>query len=348
MPGSRGAIVASTAADVRDIMVEGESGILNIAPDRLRPLYEPSKRRLTFPNGTTATLFSADEPNNLRGPQSHWAICDELAKWRYPEAFDMLMLGLRLGTDPRVAIATTPRPTALIKRLLEDSHCTVTHGSTYENRANLAVAFFDQIITQYEGTRLGRQEINAEVLTDTPGALWTREMLDACRVTKLPPLVRIVVAVDPEATSSEQSAETGIVVAGISADKQGYVLDDVTVRATPHGWATQAVAAYAKHRADRIVYETNQGGEMVEHTLRTVDANASLKGVHASRNKQARAEPIAALYEQGKVHHVGTFTEMEDQLCNWTPGNTSPDRLDALVWALTELILDDKGLQLWL
>lgn len=325
-------------------MVEGESGLLNVSQDR--PVYEPSKRRLTWPNGATASTFSADEPDRLRGPQFHWAVCDELAAWRFPQAFDMLMLGLRLGDDPRCAIATTPRPTEIIRRLVASSTTVVTRGNTYENRANLADAFFSQIIGQYEGTRLGRQEINAEILEDVPGALWTRAMLDNLRVTQAPQLTRIVVAVDPEATSAENSAETGIIVAGLGMDKHGYVLDDRTIRGLPSAWAHQAIAAYHSRRADRIVYETNQGGDMVAHTLQTVEMSIPLKGVHASKNKQARAEPIAALYEQGKVHHVGVFAELEDQYCEWTPlnGQPSPDRLDAAVWALTELMV---GAQTW-
>jgi len=342
-PNTRGAIVGATAADVRDIIVEGESGLRTIAPYLN---YEPSKRRVTWPNGAQASLFSADEPDRLRGPQFHWAICDELAAWRYPEAWAMLMLGMRLGTDPRCAVATTPRPTKLIRELIASPTTFVTRGSTYENRANLAPAFFAQIITQYEGTRLGRQEINAEVLEDVPGALWTRAMLDHARVTQAPQLTRIVVAVDPEATSTENSAETGIIVAGISAEQHGYVLADRTIRGNPALWASQAASAYFTHKADRIVYESNQGGDMVAHTLHTVNAQLPLKEVRASKGKQARAEPVAALYEQGKVHHVGAFMELEDQLCSWTPGEgqPSPDRLDALVWALSDLML---GAQTW-
>ena len=337
-PGTRGAIVAATAADVRDVMIEGESGLHTICPALN---YEPSKRRVTWPNGAQASLFSADEPDRLRGPQFHWAICDELAAWRYPMAWDMLMLGLRLGDDPRCAVATTPRPSRIIKELSVKSTTAVTRGNTYENRDNLAPAFFEQIVSQYEGTRLGRQEINAEILDDMPGALWTREMLDQYRVNKAPEMTRIIVAVDPEATATETSAETGIVVAGFGIDKHGYVLDDRTIKGSPHTWASQAVAAYHSRRADRIVYESNQGGDMVAHTLRSVDAQVPLKAVHASRGKQARAEPIAAFYEQGRVHHVGVFVDLEDQQCNWVPnsGQPSPDRLDALVWALTELML---------
>jgi phage terminase large subunit-like protein len=336
MPNSRGAIIAATAADVRDVVVEGESGLKTLYPSLA---YEPSKRRLTWGNGTTATLFSADEPDRLRGPQFHWAICDELAAWRYPSTYDMLMLGLRLGENPRVAIATTPRPTPMIRKLVADPHTSITRGTTYENRENLAEAFFEQIIKQYEGTRLGRQEIEAEILEDMPGALWTRDQLDRLRVSKPPAFKRIVVGVDPEATSNEGSAETGIIVAAIGSDDHGYLLDDMSIRATPHGWASQAIAAYYKYHANLIVYEANQGGEMVENTLKTVDPNVPLKAVWASQSKVARAEPISAKYEQNLVHHVGTFAQLEDQFCNWLPGSKSPDRLDAAVWALTELML---------
>lgn len=329
---------------MRDICVEGESGLHTICPSLN---YEPSKRRITWPNGAQAALFSADEPDRLRGPQFHWAICDEVAAWRRgAEALSMLMLGLRLGSDPRCAIATTPRPTAVIRDLVASPTTHVTRGSTYDNRANLAPAFFEQIISRYEGTRLGRQEINAEILEDVPGALWTRKIIDDSRVTQAPQLTRIIVAVDPEATATETSAETGIIVAGLGVDKHGYVLDDRTIKGSPHTWASQAVAAYHSRRADRIVYEANQGGDMVAHTLRSIEPSVPLSGVHASRGKQARAEPVAALYEQGNIHHVGVFTELEDQLCNWTPGSgqASPDRLDALAWAFTDLML---GAQTW-
>jgi len=337
-PGTRGAIVAATAADVRDVMVEGESGLHTLYPSLN---YEPSKRRLTWPNGAQASLFSADEPDRLRGPQFHWAIADELAAWRYPEAWDMLMLGLRLGIDPRCAVATTPRPTRIVKELAAKKTTFVTRGNTYENRDNLAPAFFEQIVSQYEGTRLGRQEINAEILDDMPGALWTRDMLDKCRVVQTPQLTRIVIAVDPETTATETSAETGIGAAGLGIDKHGYVLEDKTIKGSPLTWAKQAVSLYHILRADRIIYEANQGGDMVAHTLHSVDPTVPLKAVHASKNKQARAEPIVAFYEQNRAHHVGMFQDLEDQQCNWVPntGQPSPDRIDWCVWALTELML---------
>ena len=357
LPGSRGALVGSTAADVRDIVVEGESGILAVSPPRFRPIYEPSKRRVTWPNGIMASLYSADEPDRLRGPQHHWAVADELAAWRHPEAWDMLMLGLRLGDHPRVLAATTPRPTKIIRQLLEDSTAVVTRGSTFENRSNLAPAFFAQILRRYEGTRLGRQELYAEVLDDVPGALWTRDILDVSRVMKAPAsLARVVVAVDPAVTANDESNETGIIAVGIDEDEQGYVLDDVSLRGSPAMWAEAAVRLYDKWGADRVVAETNQGGDMVEHTVRTAAAamaesgaragrNVSFKQVRATRGKHTRAEPVSALYEQQRIHHVGVFAELEDQMCSWTPGDESPDRLDATVWGFTELMMLSQAVE---
>ena len=353
MPGSRGALVGRTAGDVRDVMVDGESGILAISPRWFRPVYEPSKRRLRWPNGSIATTYSADEPDQLRGPQHHWAWCDELAAWRHPEAFDQLKFGLRLGRSPRCVITTTPRPVAHIRALLQDPSCRVTRGSTYDNRANLPEAFLAEILARYKGTRLGRQEINAEVLDDNPGALWQRATLDGSRVSHAPELMRVVVGVDPAASSGEDAAETGIVVAGVAmvgGVTHGYVLDDRSVRGTPAAWAKQAVATYHAFRANLIVAEANQGGEMVRHTIRTEDRSVPVELVHASRGKQARAEPVSSLYEQGKVHHVGIFPTLEDQMCEWVPGEgESPDRVDALVWALTKLMVAgrDRTLRTW-
>jgi len=339
------AIVGRTAADVRDVMVEGESGILSISPPWFRPVYEPSKRRLTWPNGAIATLYSADEPDLLRGPQHDAAWADELAAWRRPEAWDNLMFGLRLGPDPRVVVTTTPRPVKLIRDLLKDPTTVVTRGSTYENAANLAPAFLEQIISRYEGTRLGRQELYGEVLDDVPGALWQRKRIDELRVSEAPELVRVVVAIDPAVTNEEGSDETGIVVAGRGVDGHAYVLADKSCRMSPDGWARRAVKAFYDHEADRIIGEVNNGGDLVETVIRTVDPKVPYKAVRASRGKSVRAEPVAALYEQGKVHHVGTFDHLEDQLCQITPdgyqGSGSPDRADALVWALTELMLED-------
>jgi predicted phage terminase large subunit-like protein len=345
----RVALVGPTAADVRDVMVEGDSGLLAIAPDDDRPVFEPSKRRLSWDNGAVATLFSADEPERLRGPQHDFAWCDELAAWRYPAAWDMLMFGLRLGDDPRAVVTTTPRPTKLIRELLADPKVAVTRGRTVENEANLAPAFLAQIVRRYEGTRLGRQELDGELLEDTPGALWQRSLIETARIPALPELSRVVVAIDPAAASGEDSDETGIVIAGQDTRGHGYVLGDVSGRYPPSEWARAAITAFTAHAADRIVAEVNNGGEMVEATLRTIDPNVPFHAVRASRGKVARAEPVAALYEQGRVHHLGTFPQLEDQMCSFTAdfdravAGYSPDRVDALVWALTELLVETRA-----
>ncbi len=348
-PGAarRIALVAETAADARDVIVEGESGILACSPAATRPRYEPSKRRLSWPNGAIGTLYNAVEPDQLRGPQHDTAWSDELAKWRYgQETWDNLQLGLRLGARPRQVITTTPKPINVLRDIMSDPATVVTRGSTYENMANLAPAFIKRIIRRYEGTRLGRQELNGEILEDVPGALWHRARIDELRRREAPELLRIVVAIDPAATSGVTGDETGIVVAGLGADGHGYVLEDVSLRGTPHAWGRAAVNAYARWRAERIIGEVNNGGEMIEHVIRTIDPAASYKAVRASRGKVARAEPIAALDEQGRVHHVGAFPELEDQMCAMTSdfdrraARFSPDRVDARVWALTELMLE--------
>jgi phage terminase large subunit-like protein len=336
----RVALVGPTAADVRDTMIEGESGLLAVFPPDERPKYEPSKRRIAFHNGAVATAYSADEPDRLRGPNHDLAWADELAAWRYPEAWDMLMFGLRVGGHPRVVVTTTPRPTALIRSLVDRADVAVVRGSTYENRSNLAGPFLVEILERYEGTRLGRQELHAEILADVEGALWDRDSIDNHRVVQAPDLSRIVVAIDPAASSKATSSETGVVVAGVGTDGHGYILDDRTVKGTPNEWASAAISAYHTFSADRIVAEANQGGDMVRHTLDTVESNLPVKMVHASRGKRTRAEPVAALYEQGRVHHVGVFARLEDQLCSWVPDvSPSPDRLDALVWALSDLMI---------
>jgi predicted phage terminase large subunit-like protein len=324
-------LIGRTAAD--------ESGILATARPSFRPRYEPSKRRLTWPNGAIATTYSAEEPDTLRGPQHDGILADELAAWKYPETWDMAMFGLRLGPNPRAVGATTPRPTKLIRELMTAPTTALTVGTTYDNLANLPAAFVEQIIRKYEGTRQGRQELLAEILADVPGALWTYAMLEDRRPA--PDLTRVVVAIDPAVTSGEDSDESGIVVAGLGIDGRGYVLADRTCRLSPDGWARRAVRAFDDHAADVIVAEVNNGGEMVRATLATVRPTISYRAVHASRGKQIRAQPIAALYEQGRVSHVEVFTELEEQLTTWTPeSGASPDRLDALVWALTELFLE--------
>jgi phage terminase large subunit-like protein len=341
------ALVGPTAADVRNVMVEGESGLLAAAGPAQRPRWEPSKGRLTWPNGAVATTYSADQPERLRGPQHDFAWCDELAAWRYPAAWDMLMFGLRLGQDPRVVVTTTPKPIKLIRELLAAPDVAVTRGTTYDNRANLAPAFLRQIIRRYEGTRLGRQELEAEILDDVPGALWTRERIEHARVghDARPELARIVVAIDPAATSGEEADETGLVVAGSDYAGHGWVLADLSGRYAPPEWARRAIAAYRDWRADRIVAEVNNGGDMVAATLRMIDPEAPFSAVRASRGKSARAEPVAALYEQGRIHHVGAFSQLEDQMCAFTSdfdrarAGYSPDRVDALVWALSALLV---------
>lgn len=348
----RWALVGRTTADVRDVMVEGESGILAISPPWFRPKYEPSKRRLTWPNGAIATTYSADEPDLLRGPQHDGFWADEVAAWQYEDAFDQLMFGLRLGKNPQGVITTTPRPTKLVKRLVKDKTVHVTVGTTFENKENLAPTFFTQVVGRYQNTRLGLQELFAQILADAQGALWKREeMIEQYRVTEYPDLLRIVVGVDPAVAdpssskseeAADENAETGIVVAGIDGKGHGYVLDDKSLQASPLTWASEAVTAYKKYRADLVLGEKNNGGALVESNIRTVDKHISYKAVWASRGKYTRAEPIASFYEQGRVHHVGMFSLLEDQMCQWEPltGQKSPDRLDALVWALTELMGD--------
>jgi phage terminase large subunit-like protein len=321
----RVALVGATAADTRDVLVEGESGIISTAPSWSRPHYEPSKRRLTWPNGAMATTYSADEPERLRGPQHDAAWCDELGSWRYPAAWDMLMFGLRLGQRPRVMVTTTPRPIGLIRGLVQrevsltnpNGDVAITRGSSYRNRANLAPTFFEQIVRKYEGTRLGRQELEAELLEDTPGALWSLGIIDAAREHNIPELSRVVVAIDPAMTSGEDADETGIIVAGRDArnPSHAWVLADVSGRYQPLEWAKTAIKAYHTFKADRIIAEVNNGGEMVGQTLRTVNPEIPFRPVHASRGKVIRAEPVAALYEQGRVHHVGSFARLEDQMC---------------------------------
>lgn len=345
---SRIAIIAETAADARDVLVEGESGILAVHPDAYRPHYEPSKRRLTWPNGTLGFLYNAVEPDQLRGPQHSAAWLDELAKWQQgQECWDMLQFGLRLGESPQQLITTTPRPIRLIKTLMKQPTTVITRGATIENKGNLPPPFFDQVVNRYEGTRLGRQELDAEILEDNPHALWARDQLDKLRVASKPPrMQRIVVGVDPSGTrgnpDSDKAADVGIVVAGV-ADGQCYVLADRTCNLTPAGWGWQCVKAFHEFEADRIVAERNFGGSMVEHVIRTADPRVSFRDVSASRGKWVRAEPVAALYEQGKVHHVGSFPLLEDEMVSFSADGlsdgVSPNRLDALVWVVTDLML---------
>ena len=345
------ALVGLTAADARDVMVEGESGILAVHPERERPLYEPSKRRLTWPNGSIATCYNASEPDQLRGPQHHYAWVDELAKFpAAQELWDQLAFGLRLGQHPQTVITTTPRPIPIIKRLMADKSTETTRGATRDNVTNLAPGAVAALMERYEGTRLGRQELDGEIVDDVPGALWTRDMLDRTRVKELPEMARVIVAIDPSGTSGDDEGDAvGIIVAGRGVDGQGYVLEDATCKLSPEGWARRAITAYHRWKADRIVAERNFGGAMVEAVIRTADRSVPYKEVVASRGKAARAEPVSALYEQGRVHHVGGFAELEDEMVLMTAGGFmgegSPNRTDALVWALTEAMLAHQAPQ---
>ena len=337
------ALVAMTADDYRKTMIEGESGFLNVGDQVKQPLWNPSRRQLTFPNGAQAFCYSAEEPKRLRGPNHDKAWADEPAYWKYPEnTYDNLMFGLRLPPKPQIIVTGTPRPTKLIKQIIADPNFIVTRGTTFENKAHLAPEFFGKIIAKYEGTRLGRQELSGEVLEDNPGALWNQTRIDELRVTEAPEMRRIVVAIDPAVTSTDTSDETGIIVGGLGIDGHGYVLADLSKQTSPDHWARIAVMAYRTFQADRIVAEVNNGGELVEMVIRTVDANVSYSAVHASHGKYTRAEPVAALYEQGKIHHVGYHPELEDQQCDYDPNVTkkSPDRMDALVWCFTNLMLE--------
>lgn len=348
------ALVGQTKADVRDTMIEvEESSILKVAPPWLMPVYEPSKRRLTWPQtGAVATAFSGDEPDQLRGPQHDTAWIDEPAKFKYPDdTIDNLEMGLRLGTDPRMICTTTPRPIPVIKKWVKDPAFRVTTGSTYENIANLAPTFIKRMKEKYEGTRLGRQEIYAEILDDDPNALWNREMLEASRVTQHPDLHMITVNVDPHASTGT----TGIVVTGVAYQDgvlHGYTLDDVSSAegAKPNEWGTAVVAAYHKWKADLIVGEVNNGGDMIENVIRNVQGgrNVAYKAVRATRGKHTRAQPISALFEQGRWHMVGMYAMLEDELCSWVPGEDSPNRLDAMVWGGYAMgIADGEEFKVW-
>lgn len=348
-PGAQVAVVAPTHNDVRGTMFEGVSGLIACTPQEIIADYNRSNQELRFTNGSLIRGFSAEKPDRLRGPQFHRAYADEQAAWQYPEAWDQLMFGLRLGSAPQVIVTTTPRPTPLIRALAKDDRTHITRGSTFDNAAHLAPDALIRLRERYEGTRLGRQELFAEILDDLPGALWSRDNFDQHRIAEAPEMRRIVVAVDPSGTggSSDDGDSIGIVVAGLGIDGRAYVMADRTCKLSPDGWGRRAVQAYHEFRADRIVAERNFGGAMVEHVIRTVDRRVSYKEVTASRGKVARAEPVAALYEQGRVSHIGPLPDLEDQLCLIGPdgyaGEGSPDRADALVWALTELMLEARG-----
>lgn len=340
-PDMRAAVVAPTYADARDTCIEGESGLLAVLErySLRRPelVWNRSLGELVLPNRSRAKLFSADEPDRLRGPQHHRAWCDELAAWKYPDAWDQLMFGLRLGQRPQAIVTTTPRPVAIVRDLIRraDDDVVLTKGSTFDNAANLAPAALAQLRERYESTRLGRQELYADLLDDVPGALWQRSWIDADRALHMPELTRVVVAVDPAVTSGENADETGIIIAGQGIDGHYYVIDDRTVRTTPLDWAGRVVAAYEDHRANEVIIETNQGGDALATLLRQIEPNLPIRQVHAKKGKRVRAEPVSALYEQHKVHHIGRLDQLEDQLCTWVPEQVeSPDRMDALVYAL--------------
>jgi phage terminase large subunit-like protein len=336
-------LIGATIDDAREIMIEGESGILNICTNDERPKFVG--RKLRWPNGAKSLIFTADEPDRLRGKQHMKLWADELAAWRYSDSWDQAQFGLRLGKKPQAIITTTPKPLPMLRDIIKDPATVLTRGTTYDNRANLAPAFYDKIISKYEGTRLGRQELMAEILDDLPGALWSRKVIDETRISTMPAMLRIVIAIDPAVSTSEGSDETGIIAAGKGMDGRWYVLADLSGQYSPDSWARVAVKLYHDLKADRIVAEINNGGDMVENTLRNVDINIPYTGVHATKGKAVRAEPVAALYEQKKVSHVGSFPILEDQMCIFTTDydrkrmKYSPDRMDALVWALTDLAI---------
>jgi len=337
---TRWAIVAPTFADARDTCAEGVSGVVQILREygTLKD-YNRSIGEIVLTNKSRIKLYSGEEPNRLRGPQFHGGWFDELASFKYADAWDQYQFGLRLGDRPQTVVTTTPRPVKLIKDLVAREGIEIVRGSTFDNAKNLAETALAEMRLRYEGTRLGRQELYGEIVDDVDGALWTHAIIDQERVTEYPPLMRIVVAIDPAVTSGDQSDETGIVVAGMTSDGHYYVLKDLTLRASPEKWARVAVQAFHDYNADRVIGETNNGGDMIELLLRQVDASVPYKKVTATRGKLVRAEPVAALYEQRRAHHVGLFPELEDQMCNYTPdSNTSPDRMDAMVWAMHELM----------
>lgn len=354
------AAVASTNSDIERVMVKGESGFLNICSKHDKthkgvpmgfPEWSPTKRTLSWENGAKVEFYSAEEPERLRGPQFSCAWGDELAAWnKDQETWDMLQFCLRLGKHPRVMVTTTPKSTKLVRKLIKDPKTHVTIGSTFDNSDNLADTYLTAVREQYEGTRLGRQELYAEILTENEGALWTADMIDACQIDRddLPEMVRKIVAIDPAVSANAESDSTGLVVAGLGEDGLGYILGDYTFKGMPEAWAKKAIDLYHEFECDRVIYESNQGKDLIPTVLRTIDPNIPLKGVHASRNKNARAEPVSALYEQSKVMHVrnpldasASLNELETQMCTWEPlgKHKSPDRLDAMVWAITELLL---------
>jgi len=341
-PETRWAIVAPTYGDARDTCVEGESGVLNVLR-RYKVLkdWNRSLGEILLTNGSQIKLFSADKPDRFRGPQHHGAWCDELAAYRYSDAWDQLQFGMRLGDKPRIVVTTTPRPTALIRSLAlrNDGSVAVTRGSTFDNAKNLAPSALLELEARYAGTRLGRQELYGEILDDVEGALWTRGLIERNRLQKAPQLARIVVSVDPAVTNTKDSDETGIVVVGSDATGQGYVLGDYSFKGSPLEWASKAVAVFDEWKADSILVEVNQGGDMVSAVLKQIRLGLPIREVRAHVGKRLRAEPVAAMYEQGRIHHVGEFAKLEDQMTVWTPDEPeSPDRIDAMVQGFQDLL----------
>jgi predicted phage terminase large subunit-like protein len=343
------AIVARTKSDLNDVVVDGDSGLLSIYPKSERPEFQINRSRVVFQNGAIANLYSAKVPDSLRGPQHSLGWFDEAAAYQYPdEVFDQAMFGLRLGTHPQWIMTTTPRPISLIRRLINDPTVVVSRGSSYDNKQNLAPSFIKILLGKYEGTRLGRQEILGEILDDNPNALWNRKVIDQYRVFSAPNFAYVVVGVDPAVSSKSTSNNTGIVVAALGVDSHYYIIEDATLSAPPTEWAGQVISCFSKNRANLIVGETNQGGDLVEANIRACAGSSIIpfKSVRATQGKAMRAEPISTLYERGMVHHLGSLPELEDEMCDWDPtiNEKSPDRVDALVWALTYLMESGGGI----
>jgi len=337
------ALIGQTTADVRDVMLEGESGIVTVAPFYNKPRYVASRRVLEWPNGAQAHLYSGDEPDQLRGPQHMKSWVDELVKFKYAnDTWDMMELGLRLGDAPQAVVTTTPKPTKKIKELFADEDTFVTTGSSYENIGNLAESFIKRVIKKYEGTRLGRQELYAEILGDVEGALWNAKDIERNRVDVAPSLSRVIVALDPSVTNKDTSDECGIVVAGKDKYGRAFILEDASGKMASKDWAAKAIELYHKYRADSVVAEVNNGGDLVATVINLIDHRVPVETVWASRDKYTRATPVAATYEQNRVCHVGLFSELETELTEWEPGQPSPNRLDAVVWAVTDLLLEEK------
>lgn len=337
------ALIGQTTADVRDVMLEGDSGILTVSPFYNKPRYIASRRVVEWPNGAQAHLYSGDEPDQLRGPQHMKGWLDELVKFKYAQAtWDMFEFGLRLGQNPQAVVTTTPKPTKLLKSIVADSDTLVTRGSSYDNMGNLSPQFIKRIIKKYEGTKLGEQELYGEILDDYEGALWTIANIEEHRISHAPSCERVVVAIDPAVTNKDESDETGIVVGGRDKYKRAFVTEDLSGKYDVEEWARIVVDAYRKNRADAIVAEVNNGGDLITAVIKNIDSTINVETVWATRDKYTRATPASAMYKQGRVHHVGVFNELETELTEWMPGEKSPNRLDACVWLITDLLLGEE------